>query len=185
MYKESACQKVCKQVRNDIKVKVAYKARSVHLFTLHCTVVWKKNVGMDDHYSSSLRSLHALNHMATRRICKSSCFVTMMRSKSLAVQIYGNSSLAAVRLQSLQLRPASGLLLNHRNWSGVWKEWLWIAESHSDPETEFISNSELSQLDDFLSSLGETPQLSEPQHSISELPAHSANDTELHQILVR
>ena len=37
-----------------------------------------------------------------------------------------------------------------------------------------------SQLDDLLSSLGETPQLSELQPSISELPAHSANDTKLH-----
>ena len=66
-------------------------------------------------------------------------------------------------------------------------------ESHSDPETEFVSNGEPSQLDeslnelpghrkpsqidDLLSSLGETPQLSELQHSVSELPAHSA---ELH-----
>ena len=37
-----------------------------------------------------------------------------------------------------------------------------------------------SELDDLLSSLGETPQLSGLQHSVSELPAHSANDTELH-----
>ena len=59
-----------------------------------------------------------------------------------------------------------------------------MAESHSNPETEFISNSEPSQLDDFFSSLGETLQLSELQHSISELPGHSANDTELHQIQV-
>ena len=66
-------------------------------------------------------------------------------------------------------------------------------ESHSDPETEFVSNGEPSQLDeslnelpghrkpsqidDLLFSLGETPQLSELQHNVSELPAHSA---ELH-----
>ena len=69
-------------------------------------------------------------------------------------------------------------------------------DSHSDPKTEFISKVEPSQLDeplnelpgrrkpsqldDLLSSLGQTPQLSELQHSVSELPAHSANNTELH-----
>ena len=31
-----------------------------------------------------------------------------------------------------------------------------------------------------MTSLGETPQLSELHHSVSELPAHGANDTELH-----
>ena len=38
MYKEvgMACQEVCKQVRNDIKVKVVYKLPSLHHFTLHC-----------------------------------------------------------------------------------------------------------------------------------------------------
>ena len=144
----------------------------------------------------------------------------------MAVQIYGNISLGAGMLQSLQLRQCSytGLSLNHGNCMYLpffccssnaprcfTEEGLDVEsdlgsvqsdserlhyESHSDPETEFVSNGEPSQLDeslnelpgqrkpsqldDLLSSLGETPQLSELQHSVSELPAHSANDTELH-----
>ena len=44
MYKEvgMACQKVCKQVRNDIKVKVVYEASSTPTSILHHCAVWSK-----------------------------------------------------------------------------------------------------------------------------------------------
>ena len=44
-----ACQKVCKQVRNEIKVKVVYKPRpSLHLFhtTVQCRVKKETNMEM-------------------------------------------------------------------------------------------------------------------------------------------
>ena len=87
-----ACQKVCKQVRSDIKVTVVYKAQSLHLlyYTLHSCV--KKKVTMDKALYTTFTSisfptcLHTFWHSIPILLYK--CFYILMMYFSYIVLNY-------------------------------------------------------------------------------------------------